>query len=80
MRSLGVRRTASIANGATEDAFAAGVRDQKVAFTQGFHDAFLTGAGFAVAAAVLALLLISTRDSRDHAAAAQRGEVDLPAA
>ena len=45
------------------------------ALTEGFQSAFLVGAGFAVAGAVLAAVLISSRDSREHAEAAQRGEV-----
>ncbi len=36
--------------------------------------AFLVGAGFAILGAIAASLLISSRDSREMAAAAQRGE------
>ena len=46
-----------------------------MALTEGFQTAFLVGAGFAVLGAVLAAVLISSRDSREHAEAAQRGEV-----
>jgi hypothetical protein len=42
--------------------------------TKGFDQAFLVGAGFAVAGAILAALLISSRDSRDHANAARSGD------
>jgi hypothetical protein len=34
------------------------------------------GAGFAIAGALLALVLISGRTSREHREAAQRGETD----
>ena len=50
------------------------MRNPAVALTEGFQDAFLVGAGFALLAAVLAAVMISSRDSREHAAAAQRGE------
>jgi hypothetical protein len=57
------------------------VRDRAVALTQGFQDAFLVGAGFAFAGAILAVLLISSRDAREHAEAARRGEASAaPAA
>ncbi|GAA2512779.1 MFS transporter [Winogradskya humida] len=77
--ALGLAILASVANSSTRDAFDSGIRDAKVALTAGFHDAFLVGAAFAVAAAVLAFFMISSRDSRHHAEAAQRGDVDLPA-
>jgi len=41
------------------------------ALTKGFERAFMVGAGFAIAGALLALLLISSRDSREHATAAR---------
>ena len=41
---------------------------------QGFQDAFLVGAGFAFAGAILAATLISSRDAREHAEAARRGD------
>ena len=44
------------------------------ALTEGFQIAFIVGAGFAVLGAFLAATLISSRDSREHAEAAQRGE------
>ena len=47
-----------------------------VALTEGFQLAFTVGAGFAVFGAVLALVLISGRASREHAEAAQRGELE----
>jgi EmrB/QacA subfamily drug resistance transporter len=72
--ALGLAVLAAVANGRTSDAIASGVRNPAVALTEGFQDAFLVGAGFAVLAAVLAAVMISSRDSREHAEAAQRGE------
>jgi hypothetical protein len=45
-----------------------------VALTKGFERAFLSGAGVAVAAAVLAAVLISSRESHEHSKAARTGE------
>jgi hypothetical protein len=45
-----------------------------VALTDGFQDAFMVGAAFALAGAILAATLISSKDSREHAEAARRGE------
>jgi EmrB/QacA subfamily drug resistance transporter len=73
--ALGLAILATIANSQTNDAFATGA-SQAVALTDGFQAAFTVGAGFAIAGAVLALVLVSGRASRDHAEAAQRGEVD----
>lgn len=47
-----------------------------VALTQGFQAAFLTCAGLAALGILLAMLLISSRDSREHAAAARSGEAE----
>ena len=77
--ALGLAILASIANSSTNDAFSSGVTERTVALTQGFSDAFLVGAGFALAGAIPAALLISSKDSREHAEAAQRGEVDTAA-
>jgi hypothetical protein len=46
------------------------------ALTEGFSRAFEVGAGFAVVGAILALVLISGRQSREHAEAAQRDEIE----
>jgi hypothetical protein len=79
--ALGLAILAAVANGRTSDVIASGVRNPAVALTEGFQDAFLAGAGFALLGAVLAAVLISSRDSREHAAAAQRGEAQpVPAA
>src|SRR5689334_1008439 len=78
--ALGLAILASIANSSTTDAFKSGVRSPAVALTQGFSDAFTVGACFALTGALLAAVLISSRDSREHAEAAQRGEVEPVAA
>jgi MFS family permease len=73
--ALGLAVLATISTGRTEDVFAAGEPSRAVALTEGFQDAFLAGAGIALAGAVLAALLISSRDSREMAEAARRGDV-----
>jgi EmrB/QacA subfamily drug resistance transporter len=73
--ALGLAVLATISSGRTGDVFAAGERSKAVAYTEGFQDAFLTGAVIAVVGAVLAALLISSRDSREMAEAARRGDV-----
>ncbi len=78
--ALGLAILASIANTTTNDAFASGETDQAVALTQGFQDAFLVGTCFALVGAILAAVLISSKDSREHAEAARRGEAPAPAA
>ncbi|HEX6390681.1 MAG TPA: MFS transporter [Solirubrobacteraceae bacterium] len=71
--ALGLAILASIANSTTSDALKDGTQPL-VALNEGFQDAFLVGTGFALAGVALALLLISTRDSRQHALAAKRGD------
>ncbi len=76
--ALGLAILATIANSRTRDDLHSGAtRVVKVALTNGFGDAFLVGAGFAIAGIVLTLVLISSRDSAEHAQAAQRGEVSV---
>jgi EmrB/QacA subfamily drug resistance transporter len=72
--ALGLAVLVAIANSTTSGQFSDGVRDRAVALTEGFQDAFMVGAGFAAAGAILAALLISSRDAREHAEAARRGE------
>jgi EmrB/QacA subfamily drug resistance transporter len=74
--ALGLAVTATVATAATTNAFESGERVRTVALTEGFQDAFLTCAGIALVGALLAALLISSRDSRDHAEAAQKGEAE----
>ena len=79
--ALGLAIAATVANSTTADVFATGERNRLVALNEGFQDAFLVCAAFAVLGAILAATLISSRDSREHAEAAQRGEVEtVPAA
>ncbi len=75
--ALGLAILASLANTRTRDLLHGGTHAVKVALTQGFQEAFLIGAGFAVVGFALTLTLISSRDSREHAAAARAGEADV---
>ena len=72
--ALGLAILATIANSRTKSLTLGGEHNPLIALTKGFDRAFLVGAGFAIAGAILAALLISSRDSRDQAAAAQAGE------
>jgi EmrB/QacA subfamily drug resistance transporter len=74
--ALGLAIAATVANSTTADALSSGETNRVVALTEGFQDAFLVCAGFAVLGAILAAVLISSRDSREHAEAARRGEVE----
>jgi len=77
--ALGLAITATVASSATSSAFEDGERVRTVALTEGFQNAFLTCAGLALLGAILAAVLISSRDSREQAEAAQRGEADAAA-
>ena len=72
--ALGLAILATVANSRTQSLFHAGVHSTAVALTKGFDRAFLVGAGFAVAGAILAAVLISSRDSHEHSKAARIGE------
>ena len=72
--ALGLAILATIANSRTQSLFHAGVHSTSVALTKGFDRAFLVGAGFAIVGAILAVVLISSRDSREHSKAARNGE------
>ena len=78
--ALGLAILAAIANSHTADVIAGGEHNRAVALTEGFQTAFLVGAGFALAGAILAALLISSVESREHARAAQAAEVEPVAA
>jgi EmrB/QacA subfamily drug resistance transporter len=78
--ALGLAILATIANSRTQSLFHSGVHSTSVALTKGFDRAFLVGAGFAIAGAILTTVLISSRDSREQAEAASRGELDAVAA
>ena len=78
--ALGLAILATIANSRTLNLLHSGTHSA-VALTKGYDRAFLVGAGFAVVGAILTLVLISSRDSREHAASAQAGDVAVaPAA
>jgi EmrB/QacA subfamily drug resistance transporter len=76
--ALGLAILATVANSKIDDVAASGA-SQAVALTEGFQSAFLVGAGMAIVGAILATVLVSSRASREHAEAAQRGELE-PAA
>ena len=78
--ALGLAITATVANAAHHAAFEGGERVRTVALTEGFQNAFLTCAGWRWLGAVLAAVLISSRDSREHAEAARPGEAEPVAA
>jgi hypothetical protein len=67
--ALGLAILATVANSRTQSLFHAGVHNASIALTKGFDRAFLFGSGFALAGAVLAAFLISSRDSRAQAQA-----------
>jgi EmrB/QacA subfamily drug resistance transporter len=68
--ALGLAILATVANTQTKDVLLSGVHNTSIALTKGFDRAFLIGAGFAFAGAILAAVLISSRDSREHAQSA----------
>ena len=77
--ALGLAILASVANSRTDHAMTAAHGNPHAlpnALTEGFQTAFSVGAGFALLGALLGFLLISGRASREHAEAAQRGELD----
>jgi EmrB/QacA subfamily drug resistance transporter len=78
--ALGLAILATVANSRTKAVAIAGQHNPLISLTKGFDRAFLVGAGFAIAGAILAALLISSRDSRDQAAAAQPAEPAASAA
>jgi EmrB/QacA subfamily drug resistance transporter len=68
--ALGLAILATVANSRTDALLRSG-HHADLALTKGFDRAFLVGAGFAIAGAVLTAVLISTRDSRAHSFAAR---------
>ena len=75
--ALGLAILAAVANASTDNA--TGV-NPLVALNNGFRDAFLVGAFFALAGAILAAVLIDSRDSRAAVEAAQSGEAPVAVA
>jgi Major Facilitator Superfamily len=76
--ALGLAILATVANSDTRSLLHGGAHTAAVAMTRGYDRAFLVGSGFAIAGAILAAVLISSRDSRTHARAAAR--TDAPVA
>jgi EmrB/QacA subfamily drug resistance transporter len=72
--ALGLAILATVANSRTQDVFHSGVHTASVALTKGYDRAFLVGAGFAIVGALLAAVLISSRDSREHARTASAAD------
>jgi EmrB/QacA subfamily drug resistance transporter len=72
--ALGLAILATIANSRTQSLLQAGVHSTGLVLTKGYDRAFLVGAGFAIVGAILAALLISSRDSQEHSKAARTGE------
>jgi EmrB/QacA subfamily drug resistance transporter len=72
--ALGLAILATIANTRTNDVLRAGTHNLPAALASGFDRAFLVGAGFALAGALLTIVLISSRDSRVHSDVARQGE------
>jgi sugar phosphate permease len=69
--ALGLAILATVANTRTQGLLSGGEHNSAIALTKGFDRAFLVGAGFAVLGAILAAVLISSRDSREQAEAAR---------
>ncbi len=78
--ALGLAILATVANSRTQALFHSGTHTVGVALTKGFDAAFLVGAGFAIAGAILAAVLISSRDSREHSEAARAGQLESASA
>ncbi|MDX6727065.1 MAG: hypothetical protein QOK49_1870, partial [Baekduia sp.] len=72
--ALGLAILSAIANSRTGSVIAGGEHNPAAALTEGFQTAFMVGAGFALLAALLAAVLISSADSREQVEAARRGE------
>lgn len=75
--ALGLAILASVANSRTSDVTAGAEADPLAALTEGFQTAFLIAAGFAFVGILATLLIISSRDSRAHAQAAQGEAVSV---
>jgi EmrB/QacA subfamily drug resistance transporter len=73
--ALGLAILAAIAASRTDTLASDGVAHAE-ALTRGFGTAMTVGAGFALIGAILSVVSISSRTSRDHARAAQAGQVD----
>jgi EmrB/QacA subfamily drug resistance transporter len=70
--ALGLAILATVANSRTKDVLQSGNHNVAVALTKGFERAFLVGSGFALAGALLTIVMIASRDSRAHSASARQ--------
>jgi len=70
--ALGLAILATVANSHT-DALVRSGESLAYSLTEGFARAFMVGAGFAIFGAILTVVLISSRDSREHTQQAQQG-------
>jgi mannose/fructose/N-acetylgalactosamine-specific phosphotransferase system component IIC len=75
--ALGLAILATVANSRTQDILSGGVHNTVIALTKGFDRAFLIGTGFAVVGAILTVLLISSKDSREHARAGSSADAGV---
>jgi EmrB/QacA subfamily drug resistance transporter len=72
--ALGLAILSTVATSRTDDVMASAngnPAELPVALTEGFQNAFLVGAGFALLGALLAFVLIRTKDSRAHVGTAE---------
>ena len=76
--ALGLAILATVADSLTKSQLAGG-HPASAALTHGFDRAFLVGAALALFGALLAAVMISSRDSQTHAQAAQHGELQATA-
>jgi len=67
--ALGLAILATVANSRTKAITLGGEHNPLIALTKGFDRAFLVGAGFAIAGALLAAILIDSKDSKAQATA-----------
>ena len=72
--ALGLAVLVAVATARTDAVDAA----QRVALNEGYQAGFLGGAALALLGALLAVVLLSSRESREHAEAARRGELEEP--
>jgi EmrB/QacA subfamily drug resistance transporter len=77
--ALGLAILATVANSRTQSLFHSGVHNPAVALTKGFDRAFLFGAAFALVGALLAAVMISSTDSRQHVETAKSSEPEVVA-
>jgi EmrB/QacA subfamily drug resistance transporter len=77
--ALGLAILATIANSQTQNLVHSGIHSASISLTKGFDRAFLVAGGFTLIGAILALLMISSRDSHEHSVAARKDDLVLAA-